>query len=143
MTTVGQLLDYKGHEVVSISANSSVYEAIERMAAKGIGALLVFKDGKMVGIFSERDYARKLILVGRDCRETNICDIMSTNPICVSIDDTVESCMSLMTERRMRHLPVLDDGELVGIISIGDLVKRIISEKDEEIHQLEHYISSG
>lgn len=113
------------------------------MADKGIGALLVLDGAELVGIFSERDYARKLILEGRDCKETAVRDIMSTVPVCISADDTVEHCMALMTQRRMRHFPVMEHERLIGVISIGDVVKQIITEKDFEIQQLESYIRSG
>ena len=141
MITVRQILDRKGYEVWAMHPQESVFAAIERMAEKGVGALVVLEGDALVGIVSERDYARKVILKGRLAQETAVQEIMTTDVICVHLDQSIEACMSLMTEKRFRHLPVLDGEQVVGIISIGDLVKTIIAEQQFVIEQLEHYIS--
>jgi CBS domain-containing protein len=141
MTTVKQVLDAKGYEVWSIHPQESVFEAVKQMAEKEVGALVVLADNALVGIVSERDYARKVILKGRLAHETPIRDIMTTHVICTHLDWSIEACMTLMTEKRIRHLPVMEDEQLVGIISIGDLVKTIIAEQQFIIEQLEHYIT--
>jgi CBS domain-containing protein len=141
MKTVKQLLDAKGHHVWSISPNASVFEAIQLMAEKEVGALLVMEDGKPVGIISERDCARKLILQGMSSQETPIKDIMTARVIYASPDQRIEEFMALMTEKRVRHLPVIEGEQVLGMISIGDLVKEIIAEQQFIIEQLEHYIS--
>ena len=141
MTTVKQLLDAKGHQVWSIPPDASVFEAIQLMAEKEVGALLVMQAGKPVGIVSERDYARKVILQGKSSQETPIQEIMTTRVIYTHPDQPIEECMALMTERRIRHLPVIVGEEVLGMISIGDLVKAIIVEQKFIIDQLEHYIS--
>jgi len=143
MTTVKQLLDFKGHDIVSIEPDRTVYEAIERLAERRIGALLVIENNKLVGLFSERDYARKVVLKGRSSKDTPVRDVMTLDLICVKPEASVDECMTLMTEERVRHLPVLDKGELVGIVSIGDAIRQIISERDFTIRQLEQYIASG
>lgn len=143
MTTVRQLLDYKGHEVIGLAPNDSVYDAIELMADRGVGALMILEHKKLVGVISERDYARKVILQGKSSKKTRIRDIMTTHLICVAPDNSVDDCMSLMTEKRMRHLPVIEDGEIIGVISIGDIVRVLLEEKEFTIQQLEHYICSG
>ena len=143
MTTVKQLLDYKGHNILSISPNDSVYAAVERMSENNIGALLVIENGQLVGILSERDYARKVILKGKSSKNTLIREIMTPDVLCVSPETTVDECLALLTESRVRHLPVTDGGKLMGIVSIGDLVKQIISDKEFTIQQLEHYIHSA
>ena len=142
MTTVKQILDMKGHAVWSIHPQESVFAAIQQMAEKEVGALVVLEGEAVVGIISERDYARKVILKGRSSRETAVQDIMTPDVICVRLDQNVEECMTIVTERRIRHLPVLDSGRLVGIISIGDLVKTIIVEQKFIIEQFERYIRS-
>lgn len=142
MTTMEQLLNSKGREIYSVSPNDSVYVAIERMSEKGIGALVVLENGRLVGMVSERDYARKVILQGRSSRQTRVGDIMTTEVICVRPTSTVDECMALLTEKHIRHLPVLQGGKLTGIVSIGDLVKEILSEKDFTIRQLQNYICS-
>ena len=142
MATIEQLLDSKGHEIYSISPDDSVYLAIERMSGKGVGALVVLEDGRLVGMVSERDYARKVILQGRSSRQTRVGDIMTTDVICVRPTSSVDECMALLTEKRIRHLPVLQGGKLKGIVSIGDLVKETLSEKDFTIRQLQSYICS-
>ncbi len=140
MKTIRQLLREKGHHIWSIEADDSVFNAIKLMADKGIGALLVTRDGKPVGIVSERDYARKVILKGKSSRETPVGDIMTREVIYAHPDMTVEEGLALMTAKRIRHLPVREDDELRGIVSIGDLVKAIIEEQQFLIEQLENYI---
>ena len=141
MTIVQQILQSKGPDIWSISPDSSVYEAIELMADKGIGALLVVEDGKLIGIISERDYARKVILQGKSSRNTPISEIMTRKVYYVRPEHAIEECMALMTDKRIRHLPVLEDDRLVGIISIGDVIKAIISDQQFMIEQLENYIT--
>ena len=141
MTSVNQLLKHKGHFVWSVAPNASVYEALEFMAEKDVGALVVLRDGELVGIFSERDYARKVILKDKSSKDTPVREIMTEKVYYVKPDQIVEDCMALMTEKRIRHLPVVDDDQVVGLISIGDLVKSIISEQKFMIEQLEQYIT--
>ena len=138
--TVANIIDEKGHEIWSIGVNASVYEALEEMAVRNVGALLVMADGELRGILSERDYARKVILVDRGSRETMVSEIMTSDLVTVSSTTTVASCMQLMTDARIRHLPVVDDGRLVGVISIGDVVRAVIDEQKFLIDQLEGYI---
>lgn len=141
MKTIAELLKTKADtQVYTTSAQVSVLEAITLMADKGIGALVVTEDEKIVGIISERDYARKIILMERTSYNTPVSDIMSHHVITVTPDQSNETCMELMTEKRLRHLPVVDDGKLVGLISIGDLVKDIISHQKSLINHLENYI---
>ena len=142
MKTAAQILKSKPDQTLyAIAPEASVYDAVQLMAAKNIGALLVTEDEKIVGIISERDYARKIVLLGRSSKETVARDIMTTPVMYVRPDQTNEECMALMTDNRLRHLPVIDDaGKLIGIVSIGDLVKDIISEQKFIIEQLEHYI---
>ena len=142
MTSVAQVLKSKPEQVVyTIAASDSVYNAIRLMAEKQIGALVVTDDNTIVGIVTERDYARKIVLMDRSSKTTSVRDIMSPHVRFVQPDQTTYDCMALMTERRMRHLPVLDDGKLIGMVSIGDLVKEIIAEQQFTIDQLEHYIT--
>jgi CBS domain-containing protein len=141
MTTVAHILKTKPDQsVFDVAPAASVFDAIKSMAEKGIGALLVIKDGDIIGIITERDYARKIILLGRSSRETAEHEVMTSPVMYVRPDQTSEECMVLMTENRLRHLPVVDAGKLIGLISIGDLVKDIISEQRFVIEQLEHYI---
>jgi CBS domain-containing protein len=140
MRTISQILEDKGHEVLSVPPGASVYSAIELMAENGIGALMVMEGDRPVGLISERDYARKVILQGRSSRDTEVRDVMTAHVYCVGPEQTVEECMALMTEKRVRHLPVTENDRLVGIVSIGDLVKSIIAEQQFIIEQLEHYI---
>ncbi len=140
MKTVRQILGSKGYIVYTIAPEAPVFEALQKMADENIGALVVVKDGEVVGILSERDYARKIILEGRSSRETPVRDIMSRRVVCVSSQQRMDSCMALMTEKRVRHLPVLENEQLAGIISIGDVVKAIIEDQQFTIEQLEHYI---
>ncbi len=141
MRTIRKLLDKKGHDVWSLPPDASVFEAIELMAEKGIGALVVLEGEVPVGIVSERDYARKVILKGRSSKNTQVRDIMTADVIYAGIDETVEECMARMTNERIRHLPIKDGERLVGVVSIGDLVKAIISDQRFIIKQLEDYIS--
>ena len=141
MKLVSQLLTAKGHDVWSIAPDTTVLNALQLMADKKIGALLVLDDDKLVGVFSERDYARKVILKGKASNDTPIRDVMSSNIVCVVPDQTTELCMSLMTEKRVRHLPVVDDDKVIGIISIGDVVKAVIADREDVIEQLEQYIT--
>jgi CBS domain-containing protein len=141
MATVKQLLKGKGHDIWSVGPEASVYEAIELMADKEVGALVVMEGDSLVGVLSERDYARKVVLQGRSSRDTKIKEIMTSRVAYARPGQTVEECMALMTDKRIRHLPVLEGDELLGIISIGDLVKAIIEEQQHVIEQLEQYIS--
>ncbi len=142
MKSVAQILKSKPQQAVeTVTPSTSVFDALKRMAEKNIGALLVMEDAKIAGIFTERDYARKIILMGRSSKETLVRDIMSSPVMCVRPDQSNEECMALMTDNRMRHLPVVDDGKLIGLISIGDLVKDIMSEQQFVIDQLKQYIS--
>ena len=141
MQTVSQLLQVKGSQIFSVAPRDSVLRAIEIMATRHVGALLVMTEGTLLGIISERDYARKIILKNRSSRDTPVSDIMSSPAVSVSLDDTVHHCMQLMTEGRFRHLPVVETGRVVGILSIGDLVKAVIQEQSEHIEQLERYIT--
>ncbi|KAB2943618.1 MAG: CBS domain-containing protein [Hyphomicrobium sp.] len=141
MTIINQLLKVKGHGCFSVGPGETVYAAIEKMAEKNVGSVLVMDRATLVGIFTERDYARNVVLKGRSSPQTLVRDIMSTELACVAPDDTVEDCMALMTETRVRHLPVVEDEAVVGVISIGDLVKSIIDDQRFMIDQLETYIS--
>lgn len=141
MKLVKHLLDTKGREVFTIDEDASVVDAIRMMAERSVGSLLVMQGQELRGIVTERDYARKVILKGRESETTRVGDIMSTELATATPDQTVKHCMELMTERRLRHLPVIVDGAVVGLISIGDLVQAIISDQQEEIEQLEQYIS--
>lgn len=140
MTTIADLLERKGRGVYSITPDSTVYEAIAEMAQKEVGALLVMEGEKLSGIISERDYARKIILEGKSSRETKVRDIMTSRVVSVRPERTVDECMAVMSESRIRHLPVVRDDHVVGVVSIGDLVKAIIADQQFEIEQLHHYI---
>lgn len=141
MGTVRHILQKKGSSAFSIDPNATVYRALELMVERDVGSLLVMDNGKFVGIFTERDYARKVMLKGKSSKDTYIHDIMSEHPITVTPDATVEECMSLMTKRYIRYLPVLEENKLVGLISIGDIVKYIIEDQKFIIENLEHYIT--
>ena len=144
MTVVAEILKSKPDSIVqSIGPTDTVLEALRRMGDKGIGALLVMENDAIVGIVTERDYARKIALMGRTSDKTLVRDVMTTSVLCVHSTQTSEQCMQLMTGNRLRHLPVVDDGKLVGMISIGDLVKDIISEQKFIIEQMENYITGG
>jgi CBS domain-containing protein len=143
MKTVGQILKGKGNNVWTIGPDQMVIEALQVMADKEIGALVVVNSGKVVGILSERDYARKVILKGAASKETPVRDIMSTKIAYVRPDQTAEECLALMTEKRFRHLPVMENDELKGLVSIGDAVKAVIADREFMIGQLENYILGG
>ena len=143
MTRICDLLGAKGRDIWAVRPDSTVYEAIEEMAEKGVGALLVMDDKELVGIISERDYARKVILRGKSSREIEVREIMSYPVICVSPEFTIEQTMALMTEKRVRHLPVMVEKTVVGVISIGDVIRGIIEEKEFHIQQLTAYITAG
>jgi CBS domain-containing protein len=142
--TIDSVLRLKGRQSWSIAPSATVYEAIERMSEKGVGALLVMSEGSLLGIISERDYARKVILKDRSSKQTLVSEIMTRPVITVTTRQSVEECMRLMTENRIRHLPVVDAKQVVaGVISIGDLVNWIITAHEETIHHLEHYIAGA
>jgi len=143
MMTVKQVLESKGNNILTIRAADTVYEALELMAANNVGALVVVEGDKMVGIMSERDYARKVVLRGASSLNLRVRSIMSKDVICANSQMTVDDCMTLVTEKRCRHLPVLDDEKLVGLVSIGDLVKVTLEEKEQLIKQLQGYITAG
>ncbi|NID15741.1 CBS domain-containing protein [Luteibacter yeojuensis] len=140
MQQVKHLLAAKGSAVYAVAPDAAVYEALEQMAEKNVGALAVIRGDQLVGIISERDYARKVILKDRTSRDTPVAEIMTDSVVTIAPDATVDECMRLCTDNRLRHLPVLDGGRVVGIVSIGDLVKATISEQKETISQLESYI---
>jgi len=140
MTTIRQLLGVKGHRVFSVRPDDSVYDAIRTMANENIGSLVVLDGDRPIGIITERHYARKVVLRGRESPTTQVRDIMEANFLYARPDQTVEECMAVMTDKRVRHLPVIDGGRLIGLISIGDLVKSIIGDQKFIIDQLEHYI---
>ena len=141
MKYVNQLLKGKGQDVWSVEPDTPVFRALELMAEKNCGAVLVRKGYRLVGILSERDYARKVILKGKSSKNIPVKSIMSSHVVCIRIDQTIDDCMALMTDKRIRHLPVLENEKLVGVISIGDVVKAVISEQEFVIHQLENYIT--
>ena len=141
MTTVQRLLQRKGHTVWSIMPDASVFEAVQLMAEKGVGALMVVDRNELVGVISERDYAREIVLKDRVSRETPVRSIMTHRVLYVRPQQTLEECMALMTEKNLRHLPVLDNGRLVGVVSMRDVVKDLIAEKEFLIEQLENYIT--
>jgi CBS domain-containing protein len=140
MKTIHQVLSDKALSLVSITPDTLIYDALVIMAEKHIGALLVLEDDHLAGIFSERDYAREVVLKGRSSRTSHIKEVMTTNVITVSPKHTVEECMSMMSGKRIRHLPVVEDGKVIGVLSIGDLVKETIAEQEALIKQLESYI---
>ncbi len=140
MKTIQQVLGSKGHVVYTIAPDATVLEALQRMADRDVGALVVLRDGEVVGLVSEREYARSVILKGRFSKDTPVYEIMRDQVVCIAPTQKVDACMALMTEKRIRHLPVLRDEHIVGIISIGDLVKSIIADREFTIEQLEHFI---
>ena len=141
MVRVKQLLEAKGHEIWSVDADVPVLGAIQIMADKHVGALPVMRDGELVGVLSERDYARKVVLLRRSSAETPVWQIMSSPVVTVTPEAAVRECMQLMTEKRIRHLPVVENGRMVGMISIGDLVRAVIEEQDQTIEHLERFIA--
>jgi len=144
MTTVRQLLKGKGTHVETIDPEASVYHALERMAEHDVGALVVLDErGEVIGLVSERDYARKVILKGHASRDLKVREIMTEKPLCITSEQTVGECMEIMTGRRFRHLPVVENGQLAGIVSIGDVVKTIIEEQRSTIEEMEAYITNG
>ncbi len=143
MKTVKDLLKAKGYDIWAVAPDDSVYDALKLMADKNTGAVLVIQDDNLVGILSERDYARRVIFKGKLSQDTPAWEVMTEKVLCVHSDQTVEECMALMTDKRVRHLPVLEGDQLIGVISIGDVVKAIISEREFMIEQLETYITGG
>ena len=142
MKTVRQLLQSKGSAVYSVSPNASVFEALKLMAEKEVGALVVLEGGRLAGIISERDYARKVILHGKSSHDIPVYEIMTGKVVTIQPEQTVDQCMTLMTSKRIRHLPVIEGDRLIGLVSIGDLVKEVIAEQEQTIKQLESYIHS-
>lgn len=143
MQLISQVLQAKGHDIWSIAPDATVLDALKLMAEKNIGALLVIENGELVGIMSERDYARKVILEGKTSKDTPVRDIMSTRVLYIRPDQTIEDCMALMINKKIRHLPVMREGKVIGVLSIGDVVKAVISEKEYLIEQLENYITDS
>ncbi len=142
MKTVQQLLESKRHSVASVTPGTTVLDALRMMAEKEIGAVLVLEGESLAGIFSERDYARKVVLQGKASKDTPVREIMTEKVVCVRPDQTIEDCMGLMTDKRVRHLPVLQNRKVIGVVSIGDVVKEMLVEKEFVIKQLESYIHS-
>ena len=142
MRKVRHLLEAKAPEVFAIGPDAPVIDAIRLMAEKGIGAVVVMQAGRLAGILSERDYARKIVLQGRSSRDTPVRDIMTANVVTVRLDDSVDHCMQLVTDKRIRHLPVLERDAVLGVVSIGDLVRAVIEDQQLEIDQLQRYIAS-
>lgn len=141
MTTVSQILQGKGHQIWSVTPQATIYETLELMADKNIGAVLIMEDGQIAGIFSERDYARKVVLEGKSSRHTVIAEVMTSPVISVRPGLGVDKCMRLMTDRKFRHLPVVDGDKLIGLISIGDVVNMVLNEQEIIINHLEDYIT--
>ena len=142
MRTVRHLLEAKAPEVFAIGPDAPVIDAIRLMAEKRIGAVVVMQGGRLVGILSERDYARKIVLQGRSSKDTPVRDIMTCDVISVGLNDTADHCMQMVTDKRIRHLPVLDGDHVLGVVSIGDLVKAVIEDQQLELDQLQRYIAS-
>jgi CBS domain-containing protein len=140
--TIEELLRTKGHEIWSVSPQTTVYRALEMMADKGVGALVVIHNDKVAGIFSERDYARKVILKGKSSKETAVSELMTRTVFYVTPKNTLQESMALMTAKQIRHLPVLDNGRLVGIVTLGDVIKKVIEEQERAINLLEQYVAS-
>lgn len=138
---VSDILQAKGNQIYSVNSATTVYEAVKVMGEKNIGALLVMDEGKLLGILSERDYARKVVLKGKASRETMVKDIMTENVLTVTTSDTIETCMEIMTQKHIRHLPILEEGKVLGMISIGDVVNAIIKTQKETIEHLKSYIA--
>ena len=142
MGKVRDILRTKGHAIFSVEPSIMVYQAVEQMCERNIGGLLIVESGKLVGIFTERDYARKLILKGKSSKDTPISELMTKNPFTVTPDNSIEDCMTMMTQKHIRHLPVVEGERLTGIISIGDVVKQIMEDQKSIIEHLEAYITS-
>jgi CBS domain-containing protein len=140
---IGALIDKKGGQVWSLAPTATIYDALAMMAEKGVGALPIVDQGNLLGILSERDYARKVLLQGRSSRDTAVTEIMSSPVVSVTPSQTVEECMHIVTDKRIRHLPVIENGRIVGIVSIGDLVNWVITAQRETIHHLEAYIAGN
>ena len=143
MTTIAQLLNTKGDQIWSIEPKATIFEALEIMSEKEIGALLVMEDGKLTGIFSERDYARKVILKGISSKETPVGELMTKKVFYIDSQKTINDCMAMMTAKRIRHVPVIEDNQVMGIVTIGDVVNQIISEQEVTINHLENYITGS
>ena len=143
MTKIAQLLNTKGNQVWSVKPEATIFEALEIMSEKEIGALLVMEDGKLTGIFSERDYARKVILKGKSSKETLVEELMTKKVFYIDSQNTINDCMAMMTAKRIRHVPVIEDNQVVGIVTIGDVVNQIISEQEVTINHLENYITGS
>jgi len=143
MTTIAQLLNAKGNQIWSVEPKATIFEALEVMSEKEIGALLVMEDGKLTGIFSERDYARKVILKGKSSKETLVEELMTKKVFYIDSQNTINDCMAMMTAKRIRHVPVIEDNQVMGIVTIGDVVNQIISEQEVTINHLENYITGS
>ena len=143
MTTIAQLLNTKGDQIWSVEPKATIFKALEIMSEKKIGALLVMEDGKLTGIFSERDYARKVILKGKSSKETPVGELMTKKVFYMDPQKTINDCMAMMTAKRIRHVPVIEDNQVVGIVTIGDVVNQIISEQEVTINHLENYITGS
>ncbi len=143
MTTIGQVLRTKGHDFFAISPQETAFEALEMMADKDVGALLVIEGGKLAGVFSERDYARKVILKGKSSKSTTVGELMRSPPICGDPERTISDCMALMTVNHIRHLPIVDQGAIIGIVSRGDIVKMIMCRQDTAIQVPENYVTGN
>ena len=143
MTTIAQLLNTKGNQIWSVEPKATIFKALEIMSEKEIGALLVMEDGKLTGIFSERDYARKVILKGKSSKETLVGELMTKKVFYIDSQKTINDCMAMMTAKRIRHVPVIEDNQVVGIVTIGDVVNQIISEQEVTINHLENYITGS
>ena len=143
MTTIAQLLNAKGKQIWSVEPKATIFEALEIMSEKEIGALLVMEDGKLTGIFSERDYARKVILKGKSSKETPVGELMTKKVFYIDPQKTINDCMAMMTAKRIRHVPVIEDNQVMGIVTIGDVVNQIISEQEVTINHLENYITGS
>ena len=142
MNRVKEILDEKGHDVLQIEADASVFDAVKKMVDAGVGSLLVIEEREIAGIFTERDYLRRMTLEGRDDKETPVREVMSSPLVVVTPQNTIDECMAMMTDRRIRHLPVVDDGDVVGIVSIGDIVKFKSKQQSFEIKYLTDYITA-
>ena len=143
MTTIAQLLNAKGKQIWSVEPKATIFQALEIMSEKGIGALLVMEDGKLKGIFSERDYARKVILKGKSSKETPVGELMTKKVFYIDPQKTINDCMAMMTAKRIRHVPVIEDNKVMGVVTIGDVVNQIISEQEVTINHLENYITGS